>query len=129
MLSPFVEPPYCRQLRVDDLLGILYDHKPNDAFCIIGVTMEDLYEGKDDSFVVGMAAGGSGNAIFSFYRYHPQYEHLKQQQDEEEAEDEDENNNNKKKKRKRKGDAKNKKQQDEEDQMVLFSRSCKVSRE
>ena len=33
--------------------------------------MEDLYDGKKDSFVAGMAAGGSGQGIFSFARYDP----------------------------------------------------------
>ncbi len=46
---------YCRQIAVDVLLRVLFDTKPADAFCVIGVTMMDLYEGADDSFVVGMA--------------------------------------------------------------------------
>ena len=38
------------------------------AACLIGVTMEDLYEGDDDSFVMGMANGGDSVAVFSFAR-------------------------------------------------------------
>ena len=33
--------------------------------------MEDLYSSNPDLFVAGMAAGGSGVAVFSFHRYHP----------------------------------------------------------
>jgi hypothetical protein len=75
------------------LLRALHVCKPADAFCIIGVTMEDLvlastfvrancqqYDGAEDSFTVGMANGGSGEAIFSFARYDPAFgaKHAKQ---------------------------------------------------
>jgi archaemetzincin len=61
------------QYGVMPLLRALHVCKPADAFCIIGVTMEDLYDGAEDSFTVGMANGGSGEAIFSFARYDPAF--------------------------------------------------------
>jgi hypothetical protein len=45
----------CRQIAVTPILRVLFDTKPADAFCVIGVTMEDLYEDLEDTFVVGMA--------------------------------------------------------------------------
>jgi len=36
--------------------------------------MQDLYEGRSDSFVVGMANGGSREGIFSFLRYDPEFQ-------------------------------------------------------
>lgn len=70
-----------RQLHVDPILSALSgqfeshtfkaDHP--DAFCIMAITMEDLYSADSDLFVAGMAAGGSGVAAFSFARYVPGY--------------------------------------------------------
>jgi hypothetical protein len=66
------------QLHVDPLLSELSVIKEKLAqssssggapFCVMGVTMIDLYSGEDDLFVAGMAAGGSKVAVFSFHRY------------------------------------------------------------
>jgi len=43
-------------------------------FCIMGITMEDLYDGPKDLFCAGMAFGGDKVAVFSFARYHPFFE-------------------------------------------------------
>jgi archaemetzincin len=59
------------QYRVRGLLDVLYARKPRDAFCILGVTLEDLYESNGDSFAVGIASAGTGDGIFSFARYDP----------------------------------------------------------
>jgi len=63
------------QFQVDSLLDRLAsfrenDHKDNN-FCIMGVTLGDLYDSNDDLFCAGMAYGGSKVAVFSFHRYHP----------------------------------------------------------
>ncbi len=58
---------------MDSILSQLKALKPKDAACLIGITMEDLYEGNDDSFVVGMAAGYDGVGVFSFLRYDPAF--------------------------------------------------------
>jgi predicted Zn-dependent protease len=57
------------QIKVDPLLNILTEVKPRSSACLLGVTMEDLFEGAKDSFVVGMANGGSHVGVFSFARY------------------------------------------------------------
>lgn len=70
------------QFQVTSLLNELstfrhnHQHKskasqPREDFCIMGITMEDLYDGPKDLFCAGMAFGGSKVAIFSFARYHP----------------------------------------------------------
>ena len=40
-------------------------------FCIMGITMIDLYDRPKDLFCAGMAFGGDKVAAFSFHRYHP----------------------------------------------------------
>mmetsp|Transcript_30683 Transcript_30683/g.35256 ORF Transcript_30683/g.35256 Transcript_30683/m.35256 type:complete len:484 (-) Transcript_30683:36-1487(-) len=40
-------------------------------FCIMGITMIDLFDSPKDLFCAGMAFGGSKVAAFSFHRYHP----------------------------------------------------------
>lgn len=60
-----------QQLNVSSCLRALKSAIPDDAFCLIALTMEDLYGGESDLFVAGMAAGNSGVAIFSFARYDP----------------------------------------------------------
>mmetsp|Transcript_17519 Transcript_17519/g.51239 ORF Transcript_17519/g.51239 Transcript_17519/m.51239 type:complete len:532 (-) Transcript_17519:94-1689(-) len=65
------------QVHVDPLLGnmVAIRESMHDSirgcFCVMGVTMEDLYSANSDLFVAGMAAGGSNVAVFSFHRYHP----------------------------------------------------------
>lgn len=64
------------QLHVDPVLSLLADYRATSAegqacFCVMGITMEDLYSSPSDLFVAGMAAGGSNVAVFSFHRYVP----------------------------------------------------------
>ena len=60
---------------MDPLLSLLAEMRAcpdaKGCFCLMGVTMEDLYSSPSDLFVAGMAAGGSNTAVFSFHRYHP----------------------------------------------------------
>lgn len=66
------------QLQVASLLDALAAFRCQrcaaNEFCIMGVTMEDLYDETTDLFCAGFAYGGSKVAVFSFFRYHP---HLK----------------------------------------------------
>jgi len=70
------------QLKVDSLLdelssyrysrhGTCTGHGNEKDFCIMGITMEDLFDGPSDLFCAGMAFGGDKVAVFSFKRYHP----------------------------------------------------------
>jgi hypothetical protein len=67
------------QLQVMSLLDELSSYRysrhattrSEKDFCIMGITMEDLFDGPSDLFCAGMAFGGDKVAIFSFKRYHP----------------------------------------------------------
>lgn len=63
------------QFEVTSMLNQLSWYRDNlvkeENFCVMGVTVEDLYDGKNDLFCAGMAFGGSKVAVFSFHRYHP----------------------------------------------------------
>ena len=65
--------PETKQLQVcvDSNLMKLRQRIPDDALCMIGLTMLDLYGDETDLFVAGMAAGNQRVAIFSLYRYDP----------------------------------------------------------
>ncbi|XP_077780165.1 archaemetzincin-2 isoform X4 [Podarcis muralis] len=54
---------------IGHLLSYLKKKKPKDAFCIVGVTMIDLYPKDSWNFVFGQASLTEGMGIFSFARY------------------------------------------------------------
>ena len=76
-LSASDSRPERRQLSVDPILTLLADKQTNrafsdahpDSFCLMGVTLEDLYFDRSDLFVAGMAAGVNKVGVFSLYRY------------------------------------------------------------
>lgn len=57
------------QILTGDLLQFLGNRKPEDAFCIIGITMIDLYPKDSWNFVFGQASLNMGMGVFSFARY------------------------------------------------------------
>ncbi|XP_017338763.1 archaemetzincin-2 isoform X1 [Ictalurus punctatus] len=57
------------QLHAGDLLAFLKQRKPKDAFCIVGITMIDLYPKDSWNFVFGQASLTEGMGVFSFARY------------------------------------------------------------
>uniref|UniRef100_A0A8D0BZD0 Archaemetzincin-2 n=1 Tax=Salvator merianae TaxID=96440 RepID=A0A8D0BZD0_SALMN len=57
------------QIHAGHLLNYLKKKKPEDAFCIVGVTMIDLYPKDSWNFVFGQASLTEGMGIFSFARY------------------------------------------------------------
>jgi len=59
------------QLHVNSLLLKLKQCIPNDALCLMALTMSDLYDASTDLFVAGMAAGNHRVGTFSFCRYDP----------------------------------------------------------
>lgn len=61
----------CLQLRCTSVLSRLRQTLPDDALCLIGLTMFDLYEENPDLFVAGLAAGNQRVGVFSFFRYNP----------------------------------------------------------
>ena len=59
------------QLNCRSLLACLRRSIPDDALCLIGLTMFDLYDSDPDLFVAGLAAGNQRVGVFSFFRYNP----------------------------------------------------------
>ncbi|KAL8163525.1 UNVERIFIED_CONTAM: Archaemetzincin-2 [Gekko kuhli] len=57
------------QIHAGHLLKYLKKKKPKDAFCIVGITMIDLYPRDSWNFVFGQASLTEGMGIFSFARY------------------------------------------------------------
>ncbi|KAM4623759.1 archaemetzincin-2 [Polymixia lowei] len=57
------------QILTGDLLRFLERRKPKDAFCIVGITMIDLYPQDSWNFVFGQASLSRGMGVFSFARY------------------------------------------------------------
>jgi hypothetical protein len=60
----------------DALLALQYNgpvvsDSGRKEFCIMGVSMIDLYDGPSNLFCASMAFGGDKVAAFSFARYHP----------------------------------------------------------
>jgi predicted Zn-dependent protease len=66
-----------RQLHCWDLLDALLEDLPADAFAIVGVTLEDIYEQDEDdadgATVCGRAFGGSRICVLSLARYAPRF--------------------------------------------------------
>ncbi len=65
--------PYTRnrQLLTHDVLILLKKRRPIDAFCVLAITMEDLYPGSSWNFVFGQASPQDRVGVFSFARYDP----------------------------------------------------------
>ncbi|XP_040885511.1 archaemetzincin-2 isoform X2 [Toxotes jaculatrix] len=57
------------QIHTGSLLQFLANRKPKDAFCIVGITMIDLYPKDSWNFVFGQASLSMGMGVFSFARY------------------------------------------------------------
>lgn len=58
-----------RQFLVDDIIHFLSTRKLRKAYCILGVTIVDLYPGPEWNFVLGQACAEKGSGVFSFGRY------------------------------------------------------------
>jgi archaemetzincin len=67
--------PYSRQtqLLTRDVLGHLRQTLPQNGFCIVGITMRDLYPAPSWNFVFGEASLDDRVGVFSFARYDPQF--------------------------------------------------------
>ncbi len=65
--------PYTRnrQILTHDVLILLKKRRPPDAFCVLAITMEDLYPDPSWNFVFGQASPQDGVGVFSFARYDP----------------------------------------------------------
>ncbi|CAF0985336.1 unnamed protein product [Adineta ricciae] len=64
------KPKHC-QVHVTSILNLLTKVVPEDAKCLVALTMLDLYSDDTDLFIAGLARGNSRVAVFSLYRYDP----------------------------------------------------------
>jgi archaemetzincin len=62
-----------RQYRADDLLDALRQRVTKEAYCLIGVTQDDLYPGPSWNFVFGAARFHERVGVYSFARYDPAF--------------------------------------------------------
>jgi len=62
-----------RQILTTDVLDILKDNLPDDAFCLLAITMEDLYPEDSWNFVFGQASLRERVGVYSFARYDPAF--------------------------------------------------------
>jgi len=62
-----------RQLITTDILEFLKVHVPDDAYCVIAITMEDLYPEASWNYVFGQASLGERVGVYSFARYDPAF--------------------------------------------------------
>jgi len=62
-----------RQILSSDVLAILRRNLPADAFCVLAITMEDLYPEPSWNFVFGQASLRGRVGVYSFARYDPAF--------------------------------------------------------
>jgi archaemetzincin len=62
-----------RQVLTGDVLTLLQKELPADAFCMLAITMEDLYPDPSWNFVFGQASLRQRVGVFSFARYDPSF--------------------------------------------------------
>lgn len=67
--------PYTRnrQILTTDVLAVLRKDVPADAFCVLAITMEDLYPEPSWNFVFGQASFRERVGVYSFARYDPAF--------------------------------------------------------
>ena len=66
-----------RQLLTTDILALLRQRLPRDAYALLGITMEDLYPDPAWNFVFGQASLRERVGAYSFARYDPRFYHEK----------------------------------------------------
>lgn len=62
-----------RQVLATDILDLLKTRLPPDAYCLLGVTMEDLYPQPSWNYVFGQASLAERVGIYSLARYDPAF--------------------------------------------------------
>ena len=62
-----------RQLHTRSVLAALVPRLPDDAFCLIGLTMQDLYPDEKWNYVFGYASLSERVGVYGFARYDPAF--------------------------------------------------------
>lgn len=70
-VRPSPDGLFLYQLNLDDLLDATIEILPDDAYALLLIVDQDLYEDEDDDFCCGRAYGGSRVAVVSSARYNP----------------------------------------------------------
>ena len=68
--NPYTDNP---QVLTGDVLNFLQARVPADGFCILAITMEDLYPETSWNFVFGQASPRERVGVYSFARYDPAF--------------------------------------------------------
>ena len=63
-----------RQILSTDVLRWLETRLPDDAYCLLAITMEDLYPEESWNFVFGQASLRDRTGVYSFIRYSPEFQ-------------------------------------------------------
>ncbi|KAF2745277.1 hypothetical protein M011DRAFT_406869 [Sporormia fimetaria CBS 119925] len=70
-VRPCPDSRFPAQLNLDDILDTAISIIPKDAFAVLVLIGQDMYEDEDDDFCCGRAYGGSRVAVVQTARYHP----------------------------------------------------------
>lgn len=70
-----------KQYHAEDILVEMKKLLPRDAFCVLGISMTDLYPDEKWNFVFGYASFLERVGVFSFARYLPDNENFKKSKD------------------------------------------------
>lgn len=62
-----------KQYLTGDILRLLARKLPDDAYCLLGITMQDLYPEDSWNFVFGQASLAGRVGVYSFARYDPAF--------------------------------------------------------
>ena len=62
-----------RQLNCGDILERLKGMVPKDAYCLLGITMQDIYPEQNWNYVFGWASFKQRAGVFSFIRFDPTF--------------------------------------------------------
>ena len=67
--------PYTRQVQLltRDILRLLSENLPKNAFCVVAISIRDLYPGPSWNFVFGEASLRDRVGVYSFARYDPRF--------------------------------------------------------
>ena len=61
------------QMLAADLMRLLEKQLPDDAYCLLGITLSDLYSGSHSNWVFGQATLRTRVGVFSFARFDPAF--------------------------------------------------------
>ena len=71
--AKYRETPYGNQYLVGNVLAKVKPMVPEDGYCMLGITNEDIYPGERWNYVFGWAEYFSRVGVFSFARFDPQF--------------------------------------------------------